>query len=146
MTSSTNLAESAGASPKLRVRPSAPPASAVAIPTRKPPNAVAKKTAGKYGVKKTSGRISESDHRAAVDRARQQAANPALKSGEGRDVPRQPRRNSSISLAMRHHTSAGRRIQNKAGLTGKSKLTGQYGLAPQAPVALFPQAGDILLF
>jgi hypothetical protein len=37
-----------------------------------PPNAVAKNTAGKYGVKKTSGRISERHQRAAVASARQQ--------------------------------------------------------------------------
>src|ERR1700722_14907682 len=84
---SASLAKSGDASLKLTVAPSTPPAAAVAIPTRKPPNAVAKNTAGKYGVKKTSGRISESDHRAKVASARQQAANPMLKSGDGWAVP-----------------------------------------------------------
>jgi hypothetical protein len=53
-------------------------------------------------VKNTSGRISERHHRAAVDKARQEAANPMLKSGEGWDVPCQPRRNSSINFTMGH--------------------------------------------
>jgi hypothetical protein len=78
------------------------PAIAVAIPTRKPPNAVAKNTAGKYGVKNTSGRISARHHRTAVDKPTQVAANPMLKSGDGRDIPCQPRRNSSINFNMGH--------------------------------------------
>src|SRR3984885_4643150 len=100
MSSSASLAESAAVSPKLTVTPSTPLASAVAIPTRNPPTAVAKNTAGKYGVKNTSGRISERPHRAAVESARQQAAKPAPKRGEGCEVPCQPRRNSSINFAM----------------------------------------------
>ena len=80
------------------------PAIAVAIPIRKPPNAVAKNTAGKYGVKKTSGRIWARPHRAAVDSARQEAAKPMLKSGEGWEIPCQPRRNSSINFVMGHFT------------------------------------------
>jgi len=90
------------------------PARAVAIPTRRPPNAGAKKTAGKYGVKKTSGRISERRYRTALARARQAAAKPMLKSGEGPGVPCRPRRNSSINFAMGHATSAEPRIQDKA--------------------------------
>ncbi len=87
---------------KLMATPSAPLASAVAIPTRTPPNAVAKNTAGKYGVKNTSGRIRERHHRARVARARQDAANPMLKTGVGCDIPCQPRRNSSINFTMIH--------------------------------------------
>src|SRR5450755_2207746 len=102
MTSNAILARSAGASLKLTVTPSVPPTSAVAIPTRSPPNAVAKNTAGIYGVKKTSGRIRTRHHRAAVDSRRQQAAKLALKSGDGCDVPRQPRRNSAINFTMGH--------------------------------------------
>src|ERR1700687_4004980 len=115
MIRSTNLAESAGAPLNWMLTPSAPPASAVTTPTRKPPNAVAKNTAGKYGVKKTSGRIRESAHRAAVAKARQDAANPMLKSGEGREAPCHPRRNSSINFAMGRIISADRRIQRSAG-------------------------------
>jgi hypothetical protein len=37
-----------------------------------------------------------------LDKTTQQAANPMLKSGDGSDVPCQPRRNSSINFAMRH--------------------------------------------
>jgi hypothetical protein len=74
---------------------------AVAIPIRTPPNAVAKNTAGIYGVKNMSGRIRAKHHRAAVDNARQEAANPVLKAGVGWDIPCQPLRNSSINFTMR---------------------------------------------
>src|SRR3984957_16419817 len=100
MAATPSLAEPPAVSPKLTVTPSTPLASAVAIPTRNPPTAVAKNTAGKYGVKNTSGRISERPHRAAVESARQQAAKPAPKGGEGCAGPCQPRRNSSINFAM----------------------------------------------
>src|SRR5713226_8613143 len=113
MTRSVSLAKSAGASLKSMVTPSVPPRIAVAIPIRYPPNAVAKNTAGIYGMKNTSGRIRERHHRAAVARARQQAANPMLKSGDGSDDPCQPRRNSSINFTMGYITSADQRIQNK---------------------------------
>src|SRR5665647_1499131 len=115
MTRRPSLAESTRMPPKSTVTPSAPPASAVTAPTRKPPNAVAKTTAGKYGVKNTSGRSRARAHRTAVAKARQDAANPMLKGAEGRDAPCQPRRNSSINLSMRHITSADRRIQNRTG-------------------------------
>src|SRR3954453_18907329 len=105
MTISAHLAKSTGAAPKLTLTPSPPPRIAVAIPIRYPPNAVAKNTAGKYGVKNTSGRIRERPHRAAVAKARLDAANPMLKSGDGSDIPCQPRRNSSINFAIRHITS-----------------------------------------
>ena len=105
MASSASLAVSAGAPLKVMVTPSRPLARAVAIPSRKPPNAVAKTMAGKYGVKNTSGRISDRPHRARVVSARQATANPMLKAGEGRDVPCQPCRNSLINFAMRHNTS-----------------------------------------
>src|SRR5205809_4756763 len=65
-------------------------------------------------MKNTSGRIRERHHRAAVARARQEAANPMLKSGDGSDVPCQPRRNSSINFIMDYITSADWRIQNKS--------------------------------
>src|SRR5258707_7893322 len=65
-------------------------------------------------MKNTSGRIRERPHRAAVASARQQAANPMLKSGDGSDVPCQPRRNSSINFTMGYITSADRLIQNNA--------------------------------
>src|ERR1700676_2572987 len=102
MTNSTTLAKSVGASPKFRTKPDTPPRMAVTIPIRYPPNAVAKKTAGKYGVKKTSGRSRERHHRAAVDAARQDIAKPMPNRAEGPDVPCQPCRNSSINFAMRH--------------------------------------------
>jgi hypothetical protein len=41
-------------------------------------------------------------HRAAVDKKRQETANPTLNSGDGCSIPRQPRRNSSISFTMAH--------------------------------------------
>src|SRR6185437_9482915 len=59
--------------------------------------AVAKKTAGKYGVKYTSGRSIARIHRAAVDSARQAIENPTLNASEGREIPCQTCRNSSIS-------------------------------------------------
>jgi hypothetical protein len=96
------LAKSAVLSPKLTVAPSAPPRIAVAIPTRRPPNAVAKNTAGIYGVKNMSVRIRARHQRAAVDKATQETANPMLKSSDGRDIPCQPLRNSSINSAMGH--------------------------------------------
>src|SRR6266550_5447299 len=113
MTSSAILAKSAVPSAKLMLTPRAPPRIAVAIPTRKPPKAVAKNTAGIYGVKKTSGRIRERHQRAAVDKATQAIANPALNSGDGRDIPCQPRRNSSINFTMGHKRSGGRLISDK---------------------------------
>src|SRR5207249_7203101 len=78
-------------------------------------------TAGKYGVKNTSGRIRERHHRAAVAKARQEAANPMLKSGDGSDVPCQPRRNSSINFIMDYITSADWRIQNKSSRRKKTR-------------------------
>jgi hypothetical protein len=68
---------------------------------------VAKNTAGKYGVKNTSGRIRERHHRVMLDKTMQEAANPTLKSGDGRDVPCQPRRNSSINFPMPHISRSG---------------------------------------
>jgi hypothetical protein len=109
---------------KLTPTPSAPPASAVAIPIRKPPNAVAKNTAGIYGVKNTSGRIWASPHRAAVAKTRQQPAKPALNSGEGWEIPCQPRLNSSINFIIVPVTSCDQRIQNKAGWCGKRVFRG----------------------
>jgi hypothetical protein len=97
---------------------------------------VAKKTAGKYGVKNTSGRIIESDHRAAVAKARQQAAKPMLKKSDGGDVPCQPRRNSSNNFAMLQITSPDRQIKR---MVAQGKMRGR----PQALLALFHQAGDI---
>ena len=84
------------------------------MPIREPPTAVAKNTAGKYGVKNTSGRIWASPHRAAVASARQNTAKPALKSSEGWEIPCQPRLNSSINFAIVVVTSRDQRIQNKA--------------------------------
>src|SRR6266404_2466917 len=75
--------------PKFSVRPSVPPA-----------KAVAKNTAGKYGVKNTSGRSRERHHRAPVAKATQEVAKPILKSGDGRVIPCQPCRNSSINFTM----------------------------------------------
>jgi hypothetical protein len=53
-----------------------------------------------------SGRTKAKPHRAAVDSARQAAANPTLKIGLGWDIPCQPRRNSSINFTMRHEAHA----------------------------------------
>src|SRR5260370_35723583 len=91
--------------------PPRPPFHSLLLP---PPKAVAKNTAGKYGMKNTSGRIRARHHRAAVAKARQEAANPTLKSGDGSDVPCQPRRNSSINFTMGYITSADWLIQNDA--------------------------------
>ena len=94
--------------------PSAPPASAVTIPIRKPPNAVAKNTAGKYGVKNTSGRISESAHRAAVDKSKAECckSDAEKRRGLGYSVPASP----ELVDQFRHGpiTSADQQIQNKA--------------------------------
>src|SRR5664279_6094967 len=111
---SANRAESAVAALKLTVTPSAPPASAVTTPIRRPPNAVAKNTAGKYGVKNTSGRIKARHHRASVDKARQKAANPTLKSAEGCDMPCQASRNWSINFAMGNISRSAHRFQGRA--------------------------------
>src|SRR2546430_13476280 len=93
-------------------------------PSGSPPNAVEKNTAGKYGVKNPSGRIRERHHRAAVAKERQEAANPMLKSGDGSDVPCQPRRNSSINFIMDYITSADWRIQNKSSRRKKTRPGG----------------------
>src|SRR6185503_4500093 len=114
ISSSASRAESAIAALKLRVVPSAPPATAVTIPTRAPPTAAARNTAGKYGVKNTSGRIWAIPQRAIVDKARQPAAKPVLKSSEGWEIPCQPRRNSSINFFIGNVTSRDQRIQNMA--------------------------------
>src|SRR6185312_5594373 len=114
ISSSASRAESAIAALKLRVVPSAPPATAVTIPTRAPPTAAARNTAGKYGVKNTSGRIWAIPQRAIVDKARQPAAKPVLKSSEGWEIPCQPRRNSSINFFIGIVTSRDQRIQNMA--------------------------------
>src|ERR1700712_2074491 len=98
--------------------PRTPPASAVATPIRKPPNAVAKNTSGKYGVKNTSGRICASPQRATVASTRQQTAKPVLKSGEGWEIPCQPCLNSSINFVIGIVTSRDQRIQNKADHSG----------------------------
>src|SRR4051812_48187131 len=114
ISSRANLAESAKAPLKLMMTPSRPLATAAAMPIREPPTAVAKNTAGKYGVKKTSGRSWANPQRAAVASARQNTAKPALKSGEGGETPCQPRLNSSINFAIVVVTSCDQRIQNKA--------------------------------
>ena len=75
---------------------------------------MAKNTAGKYGVKNTSGRIWANPHRARVANARQQTAKPVLKSGEGWEIPCQPCLNSSINFVIGVVTSRDQRIQNKA--------------------------------
>src|SRR5260370_21088613 len=90
-----------------------------------------KNTAGKYGMKNTSGRISERPHRAAVASARQEAANPMLKSGDGSDVPCQPRRNSSINFTMGYITSADWLIQNNASRRKKTRAVAR----PQGNIA-----------
>src|ERR1700710_674454 len=113
-----NLAESAKVLLKLMMTPSMPLATAAPTPIREPPTAVAKNTAGKYGVKKTSGRSWANPHRAAVANARQNTAKPALKSGEGWEIPCQPRLNSSINFVIVVVTSRDQRIQNKADSDG----------------------------
>src|SRR5438093_4864086 len=112
--SSASRAESATALLKLTATPSAPPAIAVAIPIRAPPSAAARNTAGKQGVKNTSGRIWAKPHRAIVDKARQPAAKPVLKSSEGWEIPCQPCLNSSINFFIGIVTSRDQRIQNMA--------------------------------
>src|SRR4051794_41389111 len=93
-------AKSTGTSLKFTVTPSRAPASAVAMPMRNPPKAVANSTAGKYGVKNTSGLISDRPKRIAVDSARQATAKPMLKAGAGCDVPCQPLRNSLVQCTV----------------------------------------------
>ena len=112
--SSSASARNRPALPKLTVTPSAPAAIAVGIPTRKPPTAVAKNTAGKYGVKNTSGRIWASPQRGVVAKTRQQTAKPMLNGGEGWEIPCQPCLNSSINFVIGVVTSRDQRIQNKA--------------------------------
>ena len=119
ISSSANRAESATWLLKLTATPSAPPASAVAIPIREPPTAVAKNTAGKYGVKNTSGRIWARPHRATVAKARQQAAKPMLKSGEGWEIPCQPCLNSSINFFIVMYTMISEsKIRPSVGIPG----------------------------
>ena len=65
-------------------------------------------------MKNTSGRICAKPHRATVARARQQTAKPVLNSGEGWEIPCQPRRNSSINFVIGIVTSPDQQIQNKA--------------------------------
>src|SRR5260221_2335501 len=108
------LAESAKAPLKLTMTPRIRLAMAVPMPIREPPTAVAKNTAGKYGVKKTSGRSWANPHRATVASARQKTAKPTLKSGAGWEIPCQPCLNSSINFVIVVVTSRDQRIQNKA--------------------------------
>src|ERR1043165_6780200 len=61
---------------------------------------VASTTAGKYGVKNTSGRICASPHRPAVASKRQRMAKPIASGSAGWEIPCQPRRKSSINFAM----------------------------------------------
>src|SRR5438034_1403660 len=56
-------------------------------------------------------------HRAIVDKARQPAAKPVLKSSEGWEIPCQPCLNSSINFVIGIVTSRDQRIQNKANYT-----------------------------
>src|SRR5258708_34288926 len=113
ISSSANRAGSTAALLKLTPTRSAPPASDVAIPIRKPPNAVAKNTAGIYGVKNTSGRIWASPHRAAVAKTRQQPAKPGLSSGHGWEIPCQPRLNPRINFTIVPGTPCDQRIHTK---------------------------------
>ena len=86
-------AKSVEASLKFKVTPSAPPAN---MPDAIPDPEAAKRggedtTAGKYGVKNTSGRIrAEAPPRHGRQRQCRIAANPMLRSGDGWDIPRQP--------------------------------------------------------
>src|SRR3954453_19405666 len=89
------------ASPKFRTTPSTPPTSAVNTPIRRPPNAAANSTAGKYGVKWTSGLQCPRPQRASATTSRQATAKARLRPRRGGDMPCQPLRNSSISFPMR---------------------------------------------
>jgi hypothetical protein len=80
-------------------------------------------------VKNTSGRIWARPHRATVAKTRQQIAKPVLNSGEGWEIPCQPRLNSSINFVIGFVTSRDQRIQNKA--DNAFERTG-YGVAQQA--------------
>src|SRR5258707_2460329 len=118
MSSSPNGAGSATGLLKWTATPRAPPAIAVAAPIRKPPTPVAKNTAGKYGVKNTSGRIWANPQRATVAKTRQQTAKPMLNGGEGWEIPCQPCLNSLINFVIGIVTSRDQRIQNKANPNG----------------------------
>src|SRR5260370_1758764 len=151
ITSSAIRAGSTMVPPKLTLTPSAPPAIAVTVPIRKPPNAVAKNTAGIYGVKNTSGLIWARPERDAVAKARQKLEKPTLKSGEGWKIPCQPLLNSSINFIMGVVTSRDQRIQNKAELTANPQFVAPpkeaCGLPPvnlcrTCPLALVPTDGD----
>src|SRR5215212_2554831 len=118
------------------------------MPTRRPPQAVAKTTAGKSGMKKTSGRNSARHHRAPVARTRQDAANPILKSVEGCDVPCQPRRSSSIhfTMTLTLHQPVGESTTRPAPEQGRRSASANFRVEMaewQAWLALFPLAGDI---
>src|SRR5438445_9713284 len=135
ISSSAQRAVSARTLPKLMATPRVPPASAVAIPIRKPPTAVAKNTAGKYGVKNTSGRIWARPQRAAVAETRQQIAKPVLNSGEGWEIPCQPCLNSLINFVIGIVTSRDQRIQNKAKHNGNRGFRGAQAGGPVLPRA-----------
>src|SRR4051812_42088120 len=135
ISNSANLAESATALLKLTMTPSTPVATAVPIPIREPPTAVAKNTAGKYGVKNTSGRIWANPHRTMVAKTRQKTAKPAVKSGEGWEIPCQPCLNSSINFVIVIVTSRDPRIQNKAKRGGFPGFLRERGGRPGSSVA-----------
>jgi hypothetical protein len=135
-----------------RSTPRVPAAIAVAAPIRKPPTAVAKNTAGKYGVKNTSGRIWANPQRAMVAKTRQQTAKPMLNGGEGWEIPCQPCLNSSINFAIGIVTSRDQRIQNKANHNGNPGFPRHRplgaGSSPDAmhrtsSLALSPAGGNI---
>jgi hypothetical protein len=113
---------------------------------------VAKNTAGKYGVKNTSGRIWANPQRAVVAKTRQQTAKPMLNGDEGWEIPCQPCLNSSINFVIGIVTSRDQRIQNKADYDGNPgfprQRSQQAGFAAgeisrTSSLALFPAGGNI---
>ena len=139
------------ASPKLTETPSAPAAIAVRIPIRKPPKAVAKNTAGKYGVKNTSGRIwaKTPARRGRQSEAADRKAHAEQRRGLGNSLPAVP----EFVDQFRHGvvTSRDQRIQNKAehggnpGFPRPRSPAGRFcpgrSAPEQARLRLFPAAG-----
>ena len=64
-------------------------------------------------------------HRAIVDKARQPTAKAVLNSGEGWEIPCQPRRNSSINFFIGVVTSRDQQIQNMAEHTENGGFRGE---------------------
>jgi hypothetical protein len=85
-------------------------------------------------------------HRAPVAKARQQAAKPMLKNGDGWDVPCQPRRNSSINLNMGTLQPIGKaETRPKAGLGQEGPVSSGQSRSASPDIMLKQRDGSIRL-